>query len=344
MSAASRRLVEKTLHFESPERIPRQIWILPWAEEKHPQDVARLRRDYPDDVVSAPAVYTEPLGAVGDRYAPGTYIDEWGCIFRNLRQGTIGIVQEPLIAGWEDLERFRPPEAILSLNRDEINAFCRSTDKFVLAGTMQRPFERLQFIRTMEQALVDLIEQPPELSELLDLIHTQYCREVEVWAMTDIDAIALMDDWGTQSSLLASPEIFRRMFKPMYADYAEIARSRSKHVFMHSDGQILEIIPDLIEVGIEALNSQVFCMGMHELGERFRGRISFWGEIDRQNLLPHGTPQQIRRTVHEFWEAFYAEGGIIAQCEFGLEAKPENVKAVFAAWDAISRENLKRGE
>lgn len=340
MSTTSRRLVEKTVRFESPERIPRQAWILPWAEENHPQDVARLHRDFPDDIVSAPAVYSKPLGTVGDRYAPGTYVDEWGCIFSNTRQGTIGIVHEPLIIDWEDLERFRPPEAMLSLDRDGINAFCRSTDRFVLAGTLQRPFERLQFIRTMEQALVDLMEQPPELFELLDRIHKLYCREVELWATTDIDAIALMDDWGTQTGLLASPEIFRRVFKPMYRDYAEIAQRRNKHVFMHSDGHILEIIPDLIEVGIEALNSQVFCMGVRKLGERFRGRITFWGEIDRQNLLPHGTSQEIERAVHELWEALYADGGVIAQCEFGLEAKPENVAAVFAAWDAISRQKL----
>jgi hypothetical protein len=91
---------------------------------------------------------------------------------------------------------------------------------------------------------------------------------------------------GSQQGLLLHPDIFRKIFKPMYREYVEIARSHGKHVFMHSDGYILDIIPDLIEVGIDALNAQVFCMGLKELGDRFRGRITFWGEIDRQRLEP----------------------------------------------------------
>ena len=144
-----------------------------------------------------------------------------------------------------------------------------------------------------------------------------------------------MDDWGTQRAMITSPEIFRKIFKPMYRDYAEIARKYGKHVFMHSDGYIIDIIPDLIEVGVNALNSQVFCMGVKELGERFCGKITFWGEIDRQHFLPQGSRQEIEQAVHEMWTHLYADGGVIAQCEFGLEAKPENVLAVFETWNSL---------
>ena len=78
-------------------------------------------------------------------------------------------------------------------------------------------------------------------------------------------------------------------------------------------------------------------MGVEELGRRFRGKITFWGEIDRQQLLPHGTRQEIEQAVRDMWTHLYADGGVIAQCEFGLEAKPENVLAVFETWDAISQ-------
>jgi uroporphyrinogen decarboxylase len=331
----SRDLVRKTLTFDSPERIPRHAWILPWAEEKYLDTVKMLHKVFPDDIVDAPAVYTADVGTVGDRYSPGVYVDEWGCTFDNLQSGTIGIVQKPLITDWKDLENFKTPEAVLSLNKEEVNAFCKQTDRFVLAGTVVRPFERLQFIRTMEQALIDLVEQPSELFELLNRVHEHYCKEVEVWASTDVNAVALMDDWGTQRAMITSPEIFRKIFKPMYKDYADIARKSGKDVFMHSDGYIIDIIPDLIEVGVHALNSQVFCMGVRELGERFRGKISFWGEIDRQHLLPHGSRREIEQAVHEIWAHLYADGGVIAQCEFGLEAKPENVLAVFETWDSL---------
>ncbi len=341
ISMDSRELVRRTLAFESPERIPRQCWILPWAEEKYSDTVERLRREFPDDIVDAPAVYKEPLGIKGDRYSPGIYVDEWGCTFNNLQSGTIGIVRQPLIKDWKDLDDFTTPDAVLSLDQEEVNAFCENTDKFVLSGTVVRPFERLQFIRTMEQALVDLIEQPAELFKLLDRIHEHYCREVETWASTDVDGVALMDDWGTQRALIASPEIFRQIFKPMYRDYEEIARQHGKFVFMHSDGYITDIIPDLIEIGIDALNSQVFCMGVKELGERFRRKITFWGEIDRQQLLSQGSREEIEQAVQEIWTHLYADGGVIAQCEFGLEAKPENVLAVFEAWNSISQTKLK---
>ncbi len=156
----SRELVRRTISFDSPPGIPRQVWVLPWAEEIHPEPLGRLRRDFPDDILLAPPVYRKPLGIKGDRYRPGVYVDEWGCTFDNLHSGTIGIVHRPLIADWKELESFQAPESVLSLDRDAVNAFCRRSDRFVLAGTCQRPFERLQFIRTMEQALIDLMEQP----------------------------------------------------------------------------------------------------------------------------------------------------------------------------------------
>ena len=79
-----------------------------------------------------------------------------------------------------------------------------------------------------------------------------------------------MDDWGTQHSLMVSPDVFYKHFKPMYREYCEIAKHYGKYVFMHSDGYITDIIDDLIEVGIDALNSQVFCMDIDELSEKFR--------------------------------------------------------------------------
>ena len=151
-----RILVEKTLKFESPKRIPRQIWILPWARKQHPEYVKRLQERFPDDIVQAPICYKEPPEVSGDKYTPGNYTDEWGCVFRNLHDGIMGVVQEPLIRRLEDAGNFKPPESVIHLDREEIADFCSTTDQFVLAGNFQRPFERFQFLRTMELALLDL--------------------------------------------------------------------------------------------------------------------------------------------------------------------------------------------
>jgi uroporphyrinogen-III decarboxylase len=140
-----------------------------------------------------------------------------------------------------------------------------------------------------------------------------------------------MDDWGSQQALLIAPELWRELFKPLYADYISIAHEHGKYAFMHSDGHITEIIPDLIEIGLDALNSQVFCMDVEDLGRRFGGKLTFWGELDRQQLLPRASTAQIAEAARELRAAFHREGGFIAQCEFGPGALPENVYAFFAA-------------
>ncbi|RPJ75729.1 MAG: methyltransferase [Acidobacteria bacterium] len=327
-----RELVRRTVEFAKPARVPRQAWVLPWAEEHHPADVLRLRQEFPDDIVTAPGLYRQPLPVQGERYKKGLYIDEWGCRFDNVHGGVIGIVREPLIREWDDLDRFRTPDCTLAVDREAVNAFCASTQQFVLAGTLVRPFERYCFIRTTEQALVDLFRRPAEFHDLLGRLHEHYIREVEAWSATDVDGIVLMDDWGAQDRMLVSPVLWRDVFKPIYRDYCDVARQAGKFVFMHSDGRITEIVNDLIEVGVQALNSQVKGMGVAELGRRFRGRLTFWGEIDRQEVLPLGTLEDIRGAVCEMREHLYANGGVIGQCEFGPGASPDNVFEVFRAW------------
>ena len=73
-------------------------------------------------------------------------------------------------------------------------------------------------------------------------------------------------------------------------------------------------------------------MGVEELGRRFKGRMTFWGEIDRQDLLAFGTMDQVGAAVREVRERLYSNGGVIAQCEFGPGAVPENVMHVFRTW------------
>lgn len=203
---------------------------------------------------------------------------------------------------------------------------------FVLSALSPRPFERLQFLRGTEDFYADLIYRPKGMLRFMGRLHDFYCEMLEQWAKTDVDAIKFMDDWGAQNSMLIDAKTWRSLFKPMYQDYTAIARKYHKKIFMHSDGYILPILPDLIEIGVDALNCQVFCMGPEKL-KAFAGQITFWGEIDRQHLLPHGSLEEIRNAVERVREAFWKNGGAIAQCEFGPGAKPENVEEVFRTWE-----------
>lgn len=331
----SRTLIKQTLTFSSPQRIPRDLWLLPWATDHYPDQVNEIRSRFPGDIVGAPGFYKHQPLTTGDAYEIGEYIDEWGCKFENKQRGVIGEVKDPLVASWDDLGKVRPPEELLSIDIDQVNAFCRSTDYFVTGGCCPRPFERLQFIRGSENIYLDLGEQSPELFQLLDKVHQYYLKELEIWAKTDVDALNFMDDWGAQRSLLISPKQWRKIFKPLYKEYIDIAHSHGKYIFMHSDGYTIDIIPDLIELGLDAINTQLFTMDIEELGRRFAGKITFWGEIDRQHLLPFGTPDDIDQAVRRVKAALYSNGGVIGQCEFGAGAKPENVLQVFQSWEAV---------
>jgi len=147
-----------------------------------------------------------------------------------------------------------------------------------------------------------------------------------------------MDDWGSQNSLLISPKLWREIFKPLYKEYCDIAHTNNKFIFMHSDGYIIDIYEDLIEIGVDAINSQLFCMDIEEIGRRFKGRITFWGEIDRQNVLPSKDPKIGRQAVQKFAKNLYdPNGGIIDQFEFGLDVNPETAIAVLEEWEKVNK-------
>ena len=331
----SRDLVKRALEFRSPERVPRQLWTLPWAAEHHPEQLAEIQRRFPDDIVGAPACLRRQPRKQGSMYVVGAYVDEWGCVFQNVQAGVHGEVREPALNDWDRVDDVRFPEELLTVDVDAVNAFCRSTDRYVLAGTCPRPFERMQFYRKSENLYADLGEARPEMLAFLARLHDFYLKELEIWVKTDVDALNFMDDWGAQRALLISPAMWRRLFKPLYKDYIDIAHSHGKAIFMHSDGFIAPIIGDLVELGLDALNCQLFTMDIEELGRQYAGKITFWGEIDRQHLLPSGTPADIDRAVRRVKDALWRDGGAIAQCEFGPGGRPENVYQVYKSWEEV---------
>lgn len=335
MEKTSRDRVRETLEFKKPDRIPRQLWVLPVAEKAYPSFLENFYREYPDDIVVSPSFYQNPLKEIGGRYKKGIYIDEWGCTFHNLEDGYRGIVQKPLLKDLKDWKRVQWPEERLTVKRESVDLFCQRADSFVLSGSVQRPFERLQFIRTPELLFMDLVEESVALKRLLYKIHEFYLEEIRLWCKTDIDGLFIMDDWGSQNSLLINPSLWKRLFKPLYRDYIQLAHLHNKYVFMHSDGYIASILPELIDLGLDAINSQLFCMDIEELGREHRGRITFYGEIDRQYILPSGDREEVKRAVERVFKSLYQDGGVIAQCEFGLNAKPENVEEVFKTWNKI---------
>lgn len=128
----------------------------------------------------------------------------------------------------------------------------------MLAGTHIRPFERMQFLRGTEDLFCDLAQDEPETYELRDKLHEFYLREARFLVSVPVDGVGFTDDWGSQRALLIRPEKWCSFFKPLYREYCEILHTAG----LPFRGFIEEICEDLVQIGIDAVNSQLFCMDM----------------------------------------------------------------------------------
>ena len=333
----SRERVLKTLKFEKPDRTPRQLWTLPGIEMFRKDELKTVREKYPADIGTPAHRYGKGDRERGIRGAVNQWVDEWGCMRESKVSGVAGAIMECPIADWSALVKYQPPWEVLD-NADfsKVNKSCAESDNFMLMPTKARPFTTMQLLCGMEKLYMGLAWGEKEVYKLRDMVHEYNLRVVTMCAGTDADGILLLDDWGSQQSLLISPDIWREVFKPLYKDYCDIIRGSGKYVFFHSDGHIEAIYPDFIELGVNALNSQVFCMDMEKLGSIYGGKIVFWGEMDRQHILPFGTTDEVRAGVRKFADTLrFNDSGVIAQCEWGVNDPMENILAFFDEWDRI---------
>jgi uroporphyrinogen decarboxylase len=188
MSQTSREIVQKCLTFNSPERIPRHLWTLPWAEKNYPDAIKKLNERYPGDFGAPDYFYRPSQRTTGDPYSIGQYTDEWGCVFKNLQAGVIGEVRDPMLKEISDWQAVTPPYEQLSQGKteiqkmyDDISRSYEKSDKFMMANMNPRPWERYQFIRGTENAMIDIMMSEKDASRLLQKIHEFYLYEIEMW-------------------------------------------------------------------------------------------------------------------------------------------------------------------
>jgi uroporphyrinogen decarboxylase len=334
----SRERVLATLEYRNPDCVPRNLWALGWVYMYAKDQMEALLRDFPDDFIGAGYLGKSDRARGGDGQRC-TYVDEWGCVWELGESGVAGEVKGPPLADWSALATYKPPWEMIeradfdAVNRAQDANLASANPKWLNLGTSLRPFERLQFLRGSENLFLDMGYDSAEFRRLRAMVHEFFMQELQGVVKTNCDSVSFMDDWGAQNSLLIAPAMWRAFYKPLYKDYCDLIRGAGKKVFFHSDGHIASIYPDLIELGVSAVNSQLFCMDIEDLARRYRGQITFWGEIDRQRILPFGTVQDVYRAVGRVRRALdNGQGGVIAQCEWGKNNPPANIRAVFEAW------------
>ena len=212
-------------------------------------------------------------------------------------------------------------------------------DCFTTIGVGWGLWESYWGIRGFDNALMDCVAEPDFFAELLDRLTDLYLAQLELCADIPADAFMFGDDWGDQRGVMIGPERWRQFFKPRFARIYAAARAQGKIVMSHCCGSVAEIIPDLIEIGLDVLESvqpEAEGMNPYELKKKWGDRIAFWGGLGSQSTIPFGSPEEIGAEVRRLKNEMGEGGGYILAPAKSLqpETPTENAVAVLEAFTA----------
>lgn len=324
----SRERVIRAIERTGPDRVPITHVTLPGAFARYGTALEALYGRYPADVVN--------LGAASEgEFGPRIGVpnpDSWGALWlRHTDEHKGQVVHHPL-ADWAALRDFRPPDTASDaiIGALEARLAANAGTRYALADG-DTLWQRMFYLHGYQATLEDLLLEPERCAALRDMILAVMRRRVErLRALPALDGLHFRDDWGTQEALMIRPALWRAFFKPAYAQLFALVRDAGKHVWFHSDGVIAEIIPDLIEIGVQVLNPQVGAMGRDRVAALCGGQVTIEGDIDRQQLLPHGTPEEVRAAVRADVAALGRfHGGYIGRGEMAGDVPLANLEAML---------------
>jgi len=276
--------------------------------------------------------------------APAEYTDIWGVARRRPPSGHYYVVHSPFekddltLADLDAHPWPSPRETDVAGLRREAERLRRETDCALVVHVPGRLFSLGQFMCGFANWLVQLKVNPEFCEALLDrgLDIQLAMAEETLRAVGDAaDILYLADDYGMQTGPLISPQLFRRIFKPRMARLIQFLRERSRaRIAFHSCGSVYALIPDFIDVGVEILNPvQVSAADMDtaRLRREFGHCLVFWGAVDSQQVLPHGTPAEVRAEVGRRLRDLGS--GFIPYSVHNIQAEvpPENILAMVNA-------------
>jgi uroporphyrinogen decarboxylase len=237
----------------------------------------------------------------------------------------------PLVAGPDGARRLR----------EGAQALRARTDRAIVGLFGGNLFEIGQFLYRNDNFFMLLAGEPQQAHAFLDRLVEIHLANLEKYlaAVGDcIDVINFGDDLGMQTGPQMSPTMYREFFKPRHSVLWHRAKQLANvKVMLHSCGGIRELIPDLIEAGLDAINPvQISCRGMDAKGLKadFGKDLVFWGGgCDTQTVLPRGTPEEVRQHVKQQVEILRPGGGFVFQQVHNVMANvpPENIVAMFEA-------------
>lgn len=227
---------------------------------------------------------------------------------------------------------------------------CRKYPDYAIESGYMAPFYMYNNIRGLEENLIDLAINEEMafyiIEKICDFIYEYHERLFEA-ANGQIDIAQVTDDFGTQQGLMIGVDMFDKYFKKQYRRFIKLVKNHGIRVFHHDDGAIMDIIPRMVDLGINVLNPiqwRLPGMGLKPLKERFGNKICFHGAVDNQKVLPFGSVEDVKKEVKNCLDILAADGTgyILAPCHNIQPNTPiENIKAMYKFANEYGREVVK---
>jgi uroporphyrinogen decarboxylase len=346
MALTHRERVALALAREEPDRCPMQISFTPEFADRLRADMgARGALDGPggelnvarggehnphgggntyelERAIDSDLILTS-VGWANNYYAGhGTYTDEWGVTWQeHPYQTQFGTGHYTEMVGFplaEDaaIESYVAPDPTRpELYLDAERVMAEYSDEYWIVGvTVTTIFETAWALRGYERLLMDLLANPELAERILEIPFRYHLAAAEKLTAMGVDMIWTGDDIGSQKGMLFAPATWRRFLKPRMAEFVRRVKAINPEVKVayHTDGDVREVIPELIEIGIDVLNPvQPACMDPAQLKRDFGEDLLFWGSIDEQHTLPFGTPDDVRAEIRRRVATIGAGGGLI---------------------------------
>ncbi len=282
------------------------------------------------------------------------FIDDWGTGQVEISPGSWFPGVHPMkdARTLDDIDRYPWPDMDDPSRVAHVRAEAarlRDEAEYAVIGTpwLLFPLERACALQGMDTFLMQMALAPDVARALLERI-AGLCKHLMghfLAACSDLlDIVKIGDDLGTQDRLLMSPAMYRAILKPIHADYIAFIHERTKaRVFFHTDGDVFDLVDDLVEIGVDILNPVQTSAGrmadLPTLKRRYGSRLSFCGAIDTHRVLPSGTPGEVREEVRRVIEIMGPGGGYLVSSVHTMmdDVPPENIVAMVDAVEQYGR-------
>jgi hypothetical protein len=263
----SKEIVVKAIEFENPPRIPYTLFFYPTRGDLFDFFFAKWLRRKP-------------------KVKDGFYTDEWGVVWKDTGYWWGTAVKHPL-ADLANLSDYKFPNPIPKgtfLLLPKVAKLARRKKKYIVAPNLITMYERMRSLMGFVNLMLAPYNQPDKLEKLLDILADMTINLITKYSTSGLfDAFMTWEDWGLQSRLQMRIDTFKQFYKPIYKRIIDTVHENGMHFIWHSCGDITELIPEMIDLGVDVVQiDQPRLLGHQKLIESLGGKMCMWNTVDIQ--------------------------------------------------------------